>query len=196
MAKIGVDCDGVLANFVKAFIEEANRIWPGKVPKTYEHKTWDFPTEILNKAEANRVWDKIKATPDWWLTVDAFTENVGALAVFFWTQKNHDIYIVTSRTETAGHSVAWQTNKWLEACGIAPVANYLGVIVAPNSDDKAAIYEKLGIEFSIDDKAETVEQCQQLGQAAFVLDRPWNAEANLRNRVRNLKEFLDKVVKG
>lgn len=195
MAKIAIDVDGVLAKFHRGFLMEANRIWPGKVHIYHEPRSWD-DFDGLNSEQLSQVWDKIKATPDWWLTVDAFTENVGALAIFLWTQKNHDIYIVTSRTETEGHSVAWQTNKWLEACGIAPVANYLGVIVAPNSDDKAAIYEKLGIEFSIDDKAETVEQCQQRGQAAFVLDRPWNAEANLRNRVRNLKEFLDKAVKG
>jgi len=199
MAKIALDCDGVLANFIKAFVEEANTLFPGRFlnPGEYaanEHKTWDFPPDLLSKAETNKVWEKIKRTTDWWLKLDAFSDNVGALAVFFYTHKHDDIYIVTSRVETEGHSVAWQTERWLMACGVSPMHNYLGVIMCPNSDHKVELYDYMGIEASIDDRAETVEICDHLpNHRAYLLDRPWNVTANVKHRVPTVAQYLKEV---
>jgi hypothetical protein len=199
MAKISIDCDGVLANFLKAFAEEANHIWPGRFPKDYwqQHKQWDFPADLISKAEVNQVWERIKTTPDWWMRLDPHGENIGVLAIFFWMHRGHDVYIVTSRVETEGHTVAWQTDTWLRACGVSPCHNYLSVISVPNSNEKIDIYRAMQIDFSIDDKGETVEQCQQLkSHIALLQDRPWNQDAKVKHRVKSVQELFDLVDKG
>lgn len=194
MAKIALDADGVLANFLKAFITEAKRMGVGRFPKDYVHTSWDFPTDVLTRAETSQVWERIKNTTDWWLTLDAFSDSVGALAMFFYTHKHDDIYIVTSRVETNGHSVAWQTERWLMACGVMPQHNYLGIIMVPDSDRKVDIYRAMKIEASIDDRAETVEICDSLpNHKAYLLDRPWNTSANVKRRVATVSEYLKEV---
>src|SRR5262249_16100431 len=106
MAKIAIDSDGVLASFIKAFTERADHIWPGPFKPDYwlSHTTWNFPSELLSKSEVKQVWERIKATPNWWMKLDAHSDNVGALAVFLFTHTHNDIYLVTSRTETVGAS--------------------------------------------------------------------------------------------
>ncbi len=201
MAKIAIDCDGVLANFIKAFAEEANHIWPGKIPNpseyaAREHKTWDWPPEVLSKAEVKEVWKRINGSVNWWLTLDAFTAGVGALAIWLWTHKWHDVYVCTARQETLGGSVAWQTDQWLRACGIDPVHNYLGVVTI-DGQEKGQFYRLAGITHSLDDRGLTVELCDQLmpdrEHRAYLLDRPWNQDAKVRHRVGSVREYLEVV---
>jgi hypothetical protein len=202
MTKIAIDCDGVLTNFIKAFVEEANHIWPGRFPNPlhyslHNHTAWDFSDAVMGPDEVKQVWRRINGSFNWWLTLDAFTENVGALAVFLWTHKFNDIFIVTARQETLGASVAGQTDLWIRACGVDPVHNYLGVVPI-EGDDKAAFYQLSGIRWSVDDKGSTVEQCDAMmpdrHHRAFLLDRPWNQDAKVKRRVKNLSEFFAQVV--
>lgn len=200
MAKIAIDCDGVLANFIKAFTEEANKIWPGRFKPDYwqSHSQWNFPPELLSSKETNQVWERIKATPNWWMRLDAHADSVGALAIFFWTHRYNDVYIVTSRVETVGASIAFQTDTWIRACGVQPCHNHLGIVGIPNSDNKAMFYRISGMEFSIDDKSETVEMCDAeldpKKHKAFLLDRPWNQDAKVKNRVKTVEEYLKRIV--
>lgn len=203
MAKIAIDCDGVLANFIKAFAEEANHVWPGRFSNPGEyaasgHKAWNFDPAVLSHDDVKVVWKRIIATPNWWLTLDAFTDSVGALAVWLWTHRGHDLWIVTARTPTIGAGVAWQTNQWLRACGVDAVHNYLGVFLA-EGDDKGDVYKYSGIEYSLDDRGDTVEACDALlpdrHHKAFLLDRPWNQDAKVRRRVKSVREYLEAIEK-
>lgn len=190
MAKIAIDCDGVLAIFIKGFFETANTIWPGRLDINYQNKSWD-DVQGLNVKEVEQVWAKIQATQDWWLTLNAYTENVGALAIFLHTHTKQDIWICTSRVPTIGSTIAYQTYIWIRACGVDPIHNYLGVVPVEHWHNKKKFYKYAGIEFSIDDKKETVEDCDTLqGHTAFLLDRPWNQDANVKHRVSNLTEFF------
>lgn len=196
MAKIAVDCDGVLANFIKSFTEEANYIWPGRFKPDYHlhHAQWDFTPGVLSKPETNQVWRRINATPNWWLRLDAFSENVGALMTFLQGHHSHDVYIVTSRAETVGMTVAKQTATWLAACGVQEHQNYLAIVPIDNSNNKADFYRIGCFDMSVDDKTETVEQCDQLpDHHAYLLDQPWNQDANVKRRIKSLDKFFDDV---
>jgi hypothetical protein len=198
MAKIALDCDGVLANFISAFADEANRMWPGTFPKNYWklHTQWNIPSNLLSTKQVDQVWEKIKATENWWMRLDPHHDSVGALAIFFYTQRCHEVHIVTSRVPTIGQTISFQTDVWLRACGVNPCLNYLGVLPVANSDHKVEIYDFAGFDFSIDDKLETVQQCDALPKhKAFLLDRPWNQSGSVKNRVKSVQEFLDAVVK-
>lgn len=193
MAKVAIDCDGVLANFQVAFFKEANRIWPGRVDLDYEPSGWN-DLGGLSGAEISRVWRNIVATPNWWLYAPALRENMAEFQVFLRTQRYHDVYIVTSRTPTKGMSVAKQTAIWLDQCDVEPNLNYLGVIVADNPPDKRRIYEAAGFGYSVDDKGTTVEECDTLeGHQAFLLDAPWNQEAKVKRRIKSLSEFFSAI---
>lgn len=193
MARLAVDADGVICRFEKAFFEAANSIWPGRCDPTYRPKSWDdFPP--LTKADMRVVWDKIKATENFWLKTEAYTDNVGSLAKFLLTTTGNDVWIVTSRTRTAGMTVAKQTKLWLHACGVGNGVNYLGVVPVDNSDLKAEIYRAMQIEFSIDDKGETVQACDQLpNHTAFLLDREWNTEFKVKHRAANLEAYFEHI---
>lgn len=193
MAKISVDADGVICDFGRAFNEEANRIWPGKVPPGYVNTHWDDLGGLTND-EQSQVWERIKASPNWWMGLQAYSENVAALEQFLEAHSGHDVYIVTSRTPTLGMSVAYQTEQWLHACGVRPHANYLGVIATDYPSEKARLYKATGMAYSVDDKGDTVAACdKRKGHSAFLLNRPWNQEAKVRRRVNGLAEFFKAV---
>lgn len=196
MAKIAIDCDGVLANFTEAYSATVNKIWPGRIEPGFIPSDWNFDNR-LSPEEDEKVWAAIKATPNFWLGLRAYPENVGSLVRFLVSTKDHDIYIVTSRAQTAGLTIAKQTDKWLLSCSIYPLLNYLAVFPVENSNDKHRIYKYAGIEYSIDDKAETVEQCDRLdNHRAFLLDRKWNQHATVKNRISNMDEFFKAIREG
>ncbi len=197
MAKIAIDCDGVLANFTESYVEFANKLYPGRVPPDFVPTDWEMNGKFT-KAEDAKIWAKIINTENFWLGLSAYYENVGALAHFLIEQTNHDIYIVTSRAVTEGMTVAKQTEWWLRSCGIAPVHNYLGVLPVDSSNDKWRLYMAGGFDYSIDDKAETVEQCDMIhprlsNHKAYLLDQPWNQHANVKRRVKTLDAFLKEI---
>jgi 5'(3')-deoxyribonucleotidase len=192
MAKIAVDCDGVLADFIAGAVEIINRMFPGKLPKDYVHTTWAFLA--LSRPEWSAVMDEIKRTPNWWLTLKAFPENVGALERFMVANAGHDLWVVTARYPNEGMTVAKQTQLWIDACGIREHHNFLSTITVDDPEGKAPIYKAMGVQYSIDDKAETVIQCQSLpNHRAALLDRPWNESYDVLWRVPSLAAFLDAV---
>jgi uncharacterized HAD superfamily protein len=196
MAKISLDVDGVLANFNKGFVEQINHIWPGRLAKDHIQKHWHDWGDLTD-SEIDQVWRRIEATPNWWMTLDAYSSGVGALAIFFWTNQAHDVWLVTSRSDTLGHSTPFQTDTWIRACGVNPCQNFLSVITATYPSDKRGIYKHIGIEYSLDDKGDTVMQCDKLeGHKAFLLDQPWNQQAVVKRRVKSVQEYLDAITKA
>ena len=185
--------DGVLANFTESFTEVGNKMYPGRVPKGFEPTDWNF-NGLFNAEEQDKIWEKIKATQNFWLGLSPYYDNVGHLAKWLVTVADQDVYFVTSRVQTAGMTVAKQTDWWLRACGIYPVNNYIGMIVVPDSNKKAGVYAAVEIAYSIDDKAETVEQCDSVpDHLAYLLDRPWNQHAEVKRRVANLGAYLKEI---
>lgn len=194
MARIAIDCDGVLANFAKAFIEKLRRYEPLHPLTEETWTTWDYGG-LVSPALTKRVWQDIKATPNFWLGVDALS-GVGDLARWLVSRAGHDVWICTSRAEVEGMTATKQTDVWLQSVGVRGVNNYLGVMTVPLPEEKWRVYEAMGIEWSLDDKAETVIDAGLIGtfeHHAYLLDQPWNRAAGLRNRVRSVGEYLDKI---
>jgi 5' nucleotidase, deoxy (Pyrimidine), cytosolic type C protein (NT5C) len=197
MARIGIDADGVIADFIEAFNQVVNHLWPGKLPIGFQPTEWDYKG-ALTQAEMSTAWKTAVSTPNFWLGLRAYSANVTALARWLIAQRNHDVYIVTSRSETPGMTATKQTEWWIKSCGIFPNDNVLGVIVVPDSNEKYNVYAHGGFDFSIDDKPSTIQQCDMLHpilytHKAALLDRPWNQGAEVDWRVKSLEEFLNAI---
>lgn len=187
MSKIAVDCDGVLADFVRAFNIEAG------LDPDYQPTGWDW-SGILTKAQADATRERMMSTENGWLTLSAIRENVSALARWLAATRYQDVWIMTSRWDTPGLTTAKQTELWLYNCGVRSMGNHLGVIVVPYSEDKVDICSRLGIDWMVDDKLETIEAFDNFPYLhGALLDLPHNRQREVKWRVKNVGEFLDKV---
>ena len=199
MAKVAIDVDGVLADFTKAFIGAVNSIWPARLKPDFVPTDWDWTNSGLTHGEISKVWWKIKKTSNWWLGLDAYSDNVGALAMWMASRTDHDIWLCTSRAVVAGLTCAKQTDIWVQSCGLRPVNNFMGIITVTNGNKKSMVYEAAEIEWSIDDKWETVIDCGLIGSfehKAYLLNQTWNKDASVYRRVNTLEDFLLKVDDG
>ncbi len=112
-------------------------------------------------------------------------------------EKNHKLFFVTARRDTAGRNVISQTNDWIR--------NYIGLknfTVIP-SEKKGKIIEGIQADIFIDDCVENLLEVFHQGTKCklFLLVRPYNACALtfLRwshkyrkiNIVYKIEEFLD-----
>ncbi len=195
MARIAIDCDGVLANFVDAFADLINRTYPGRVPRGYQPSDWEW-SDVLMPQEMGLLQRKIARSPNWWLGLNAYSRNVGELAMWLTSRVDHDVWICTARSPSAGLTIAKQTQLWIESCGLRGVNNFLGIIDVASGDDKSQLYEAAAIEWSIDDKPETVIGCGLIDtfeHHAYLLNQPWNASAGVHNRVSTVAQFLSKI---
>ncbi len=193
--RLGIDVDGVLADFGRAFAEAANTIWPDRFPPNYVPPDWDFGG--MSPADQKKVWAVIKRTPNFWSRLRPYSENITALARTLIGATYLDIWLVTSRVRTEGATIARQTEQWIRSCGVREGSNFLGIITVEDAKLKQEVYPAVGIEYSIDDYGPTVLECETLpNHHAALLSRPWNAEYNVKWRVDNLSQFFSEVGLG
>ena len=192
MARVAIDCDGVLANFNYAGALLANKLWPGTVPNpaTFVPTEWDW----ISREKQTELWAAIRSTPNWWLTLPAYSDSIHDLANWLATAKHgHEIWIVTSRAPSAGLPISRQTQIWLHtAMGslLDNVSSYVGVITVTHWHEKSKLYKDIGIQYSIDDKSETVEACDKLqNHTAYLFSQPWNLDSKAQHRVSSISEF-------
>lgn len=187
--RIAFDMDGVLTYFEKNVYLVAEKLWPGKMPKGYVPKDWDY-TDIFTKNEWNMVWDAIGTIPDFWLRQPEMSENVEALKEFRMVNSS-PIWFITSRRNTGGVSAAYQTQLWLLQRQLIGISDTPKVIAVPKAEEKAPLISQLGIDVSIDDLGTTVERHNRIpNHRAYLLDQPWNQDCK-EPRVYSVKEFLE-----
>jgi hypothetical protein len=139
--RLGVDIDGVLADFRTAFRDAARESLRRDV--AVESASED---PALSHAEIDRVWTHIGRSPNWWLGVKAYEPaeiaNLYALA----RSGKWEICFLTKRPPSAGDAVQFQTQWWLEQQGFFLPA----VITVPGSRGELA--NALRLDLVIDDQ--------------------------------------------
>lgn len=193
MLRISFDIDGVLADFTENATRIINTKWPGKVPINYEPPNW-YWTDILNKEDWGPIFDDIKATPDFWRRQLPYTRNVDAAKRYINTHPDTLVYFITQRPDTVNGTGYEQTLDWLVNNGLIPFDKEVPTpIVVKDPAEKQKYMEELGIQYSVDDKMETVEQCNFIkGHKSFLLDRSWN-QTSSQPRVYSVDHYLDFV---
>lgn len=134
----------------------------------YEHfgEPYVAPT-IWNDPFILKNFHLIKNDPAFWLKIKPFAElnTIG------------DIYITHRMVDVS------VTIQWLHIVG-CPKALTLSV----ENGDKVTPALKYKVEYFLDDKPQNVEELRQAGIKAYLLDRPWNQDADLP-RVKSIAEF-------
>jgi uncharacterized HAD superfamily protein len=184
--RIGLDVDGVLADFIAAACDIAIQLGFDPDPTV-----WDIG---LSEPQLDQLWERIRATENFWLRLNPFSPtNLQEV------QHKHTLIFITSRVPlNAGDSVEQQTATWLNhLLGI----DFPTVLVVGRPQIKPKLYRQLALDSYIDDKAETVVAMRKLGQNCYVFDQPWNRNAHMgligedHRRVKSIEEYISDVEK-
>jgi 5'(3')-deoxyribonucleotidase len=118
--RIGVDLDGVLADFEAGFAPILEKLtgMPFPVGRGKEPPAWDWP-ELMGatKVEVERAWQIARNSPTFWRALPVLPGAESALPVLERAAcDGHHLYFITSRE---GQLVQWQSADWVRwATGI------------------------------------------------------------------------------
>ena len=193
--RIGIDIDGVLADFVTRFVCEANDIDPN-VPRDYVPDGWDMPA--IDREVFNKAWSKVLSTNGFWSSLFPFHKNVEDLVLFLISNPQVEVYYCTSRTPSDGPSLLEQCTAWLNHFNL--IRRNTSIVCVGTGRSKWMVYEATECRMSLDDYHKNVRSIIKATASGFehtpyLLDRPWNRnETDLDHcRVNSMQEFLDKV---
>jgi hypothetical protein len=168
--RIGIDLDGVLADFRSAFRATAMHCLRRDVddPAAALEGT---PGSLTDK-DIRKVWDHIARTPNWWMEVPAFEPEQIARLYACTPASAWEVFFLTKRPASAGDSVQFQTQWWIERFGF-----YLpAVLTVPGS--RGDIANGLRLDLIVDDQLiNCVEVVSASASKAMLMLRSGDAAA-------------------
>ena len=139
--RIGIDVDGVLADFRAAFHKAALACGLRNLPDPEEPKS----AQSLAQKDVKRVWEYVGKTPNWWMTLAPYEPDQIARLYSLARAAKGEVFFVTNRPASAGDTVQFQTQWWIERLGF-----YLpAVLTVPGS--RGEIANGLRLDIIVDD---------------------------------------------
>lgn len=166
MLRLGIDVDGVVADFRSAFRALAEREL-GIAPRDAESD--------LTKADIEQLWRAVAGKPNWWLDVPAYEPDQIRRLYSRVRQSRWEVFFMTSRPPSAGDSVQLQTQVWLERYGF-----FLPSVLTAPTGARGELARSLRLDLALDDR---IVNCLEIisasnAKAVMVLRNP--AEPNAR----------------
>jgi hypothetical protein len=185
MLRLGIDVDGVLADFRTSFRSLAM--------KELGHAAGDVEAE-LSKADIERLWKAVGRAPNWWADLPAYEPEQIARLYEISRQGRWEVFFMTSRPPSGGDTVQLQTQVWLERHGF-----YLPSVLTAPAGARGELARSLRIDLVVDDHllncVETVgaSNAKVLHMARGEPDQPRRLQAESRGIgvVSTLAEALD-----
>jgi hypothetical protein len=143
--RVGFDIDGVLANFRAAFRTVAIRVIGKEIAEPDEP---DSPQggAALSASHVRQAWEHIAKPPNWWMSVDAYEPEQIARLYSLTRAGGWEVFFLTKRPPSAGDSVQFQTQWWIERFGF-----YLpSVLTVPGS--RGDVANALRLDLVVDDQ--------------------------------------------
>lgn len=128
--RIGIDVDGVLADFRTAFHDTSRAALGRHMPEVSD------PTSVpaLAQNDVRRVWDAVGRTHNWWMGLKPYEPAQIARLYELTRASGWEVFFLTNRPASAGESVQFQTQWWIEQHGF-----YLpAVLTVPGSRGEVA----------------------------------------------------------
>jgi hypothetical protein len=140
--RIGIDIDGVLADFRSAFRQAAG----GLVSSSTPPGDADEVNGALSESAIKRAWKEVSGAHNWWTTLWPYEPAQIARLYALARQHAWEVFFLTKRPATRGDTVQVQTQWWLEKYGF-----YLpAVLTVPGSRGELA--NALRLDFVVDDQ--------------------------------------------
>ena len=153
--RIGCDIDGCLADFTHSYAELLVKTSGRNLIPNEEYlvnpPTWNWDRAAgYTKAEEQAAWNEIAKGDGFWRNLKPLPLGLAAMTLLNRARyAGHDVYFITHRM---GKNAKKETESWFYRydCDIATV------LVA---QDKLPIIKALELDFYIDDKPETIQEC-------------------------------------
>lgn len=163
--RVGVDLDGVVANFRSAFESAASEAGVSLPGAGLDASI----TDPLSSREIRKIWDYVKRTPNWWVRLAPY-EPAQIVRLYETARRlRWEVVFVTRRPVTLGDPVQFQSQWWLEQQGFF----YPAVLTVPGSRGELA--NALRLDVLIDDQIHNCVDVISASTAKAVLllrDRP------------------------
>lgn len=188
--RIGIDIDGVLADFNTAFIPYYIDVTGhDQFPeRPFDIPVWDYPQFYgYSDVEDKEVWKRISEDRSFWGTLPPYADiHRSANALLARETAGDDLYFITSRPGVnAKAQTEWWLSQWM------PVGRNTVLI----SSQKGLCARALDLDAYIDDRDRNIFDVVTTHPktSAYILDRPWNRTPNVplgAHRVKSVEEFL------
>src|SRR6516225_8647703 len=140
--RIGIDVDGVIADFRSAFHATAVRCLRHDVVDSDDLES----AGPLSAEDVRRVWENIARMRNWWMEVPPHEPDQIARLYSLTRAGGWEVFFMTKRPPSAGDSVQFQTQWWIERFGF-----YLPtVLTVPGS--RGDIANGLRLDMIVDDQ--------------------------------------------
>ncbi|HEX6465015.1 MAG TPA: hypothetical protein VFZ98_11190 [Vicinamibacterales bacterium] len=140
--RIGFDVDGVIADFRTAFHATAVRCLRRDVDDSEDLES----AGPMSPEDVRRVWEYIARTQNWWMDVPPYEPDQIARLYSLTRAAGWEVFFMTKRPPSAGDSVQFQTQWWIERFGF-----YLpAVLTVPGS--RGDIANGMRLDMIVDDQ--------------------------------------------
>ena len=140
--RVGIDLDGVVANFKSAFETAASEAGVPLPAGDAERASVD----PLSSRDVKRIWDFVKRTPNWWVRLAPY-EPAQIIRLYEMSRRlRWEVVFMTRRPSTSGDPVQFQSQWWLEQQGFF----YPAVLTVPGSRGELA--NALRLDVIVDDQ--------------------------------------------
>ena len=138
MLRIGLDVDGVLADFRSAFHALAKS-------ELGDTRRADIEAN-LSKGDIERLWRAVARLANWWAALPAYEPDQVARLYALSRQCRWEVFFMTSRPPSAGDAVQLQTQAWLEQHGF-----YLPAVLTAPAGARGELARALRMDLVVDD---------------------------------------------
>jgi len=172
--KIGVDIDGVIADFVTAFRKLVEKRYDVSLSENdiYAHDLFlvlGVPEQEAKELIRETLVTKLKLVPN-------------AKKSLAYLSRYHKIFVITARPK----DLLEQTRKWLKSNGIS-----YHEIVHQNEGEKHG--SKLKLDVIIEDNLTEAIRWKGKAKNVLVFDHPWNKSLNVRRLITRVRSWEDIV---
>jgi uncharacterized HAD superfamily protein len=198
--RIGVDVDGVLADFNQAYVRRTisvtgKDLFPGKYGE-FEITTWNYPESYgYTHAEVSAVWRDIKADGYFWQGLGYYDTTHRDIQELAFAHQTHgdDVYFITARP---GVLAKLQTETWLTTRKKMATHQSLPATVLISSK-KGLAAQTLDLDVYVDDRWENCLEVAQTKTKTYLFNRGWNLEYDAAQygiiRVQSVADMLQLV---
>lgn len=184
--RLGIDCDGVLADFNSGFIDRMVAVTGRDLfpPRPFDIPTWNYPEAYgYTRDELTAVWNGIKEDRSFWQQLPDYDDTEEALRYLNGRRiLGDDVYFITARP---GLDAKAQTEAWLIKRWPKPYAPQVTVLISSRKDLCA---KALDLDLYVDDRDLNVESVvmsrnydingKYLGERTrtYLFDQAWNRD--------------------